>query len=108
MPDGADTDLDDDTQRLLTSDFEIGHYIRERIVPRAVLYFTGKASLLFNSLIVNIVIMLLVLKNNKFQAKVWKTKAKSLRKRRETTMRRTMMMRTTMTRRTRLTTTERK
>lgn len=26
----------------MTSDFEIGHYIRERIVPRAVLYFTGE------------------------------------------------------------------
>ena len=24
-------------------DFEIGHYIRERIVPRAVLFFTGEA-----------------------------------------------------------------
>ena len=28
---------------LLTADFEIGHYIRERIVPRAVLFFTGEA-----------------------------------------------------------------
>lgn len=27
---------------MLTTDFEIGHYIRERIVPRAVLYFTGE------------------------------------------------------------------
>lgn len=34
-------DLDPDVQELLTSDFEIGHYIRERIVPRAVLFFTG-------------------------------------------------------------------
>ena len=31
------------TQALLTVDFEIGHYIRERIVPRAVLFFTGEA-----------------------------------------------------------------
>ena len=30
-------------QALLTADFEIGHYIRERIVPRAVLFFTGEA-----------------------------------------------------------------
>lgn len=30
-------------QALLTVDFEIGHYIRERIVPRAVLFFTGEA-----------------------------------------------------------------
>ena len=27
----------------LGSDFEIGHFFRERIVPRAVLYFTGEA-----------------------------------------------------------------
>ena len=31
------------SQALLTADFEIGHYIRERIVPRAVLFFTGEA-----------------------------------------------------------------
>lgn len=36
-------DIDPDTQDLLTSDFEIGHYIRERVVPRAVLFFTGEA-----------------------------------------------------------------
>ena len=35
--------LDDQVQALLTADFEIGHYIRERIVPRAVLFFTGEA-----------------------------------------------------------------
>jgi hypothetical protein len=28
---------------LLTADFEIGHYIRDRIIPRAVLFFTGEA-----------------------------------------------------------------
>ena len=33
---------DSETEALLTSDFEIGHMIRERIVPRAVLYFTGE------------------------------------------------------------------
>uniref|UniRef100_A0A1B6LNY8 Nucleosome assembly protein 1-like 4 n=1 Tax=Graphocephala atropunctata TaxID=36148 RepID=A0A1B6LNY8_9HEMI len=43
MPEDPDADVDEDTQSLLTSDFEIGHYIRERIVPRAVLYFTGEA-----------------------------------------------------------------
>jgi len=43
IPEDADTDVDDETQALLTSDFEIGHYIRERIVPKAVLYFTGEA-----------------------------------------------------------------
>lgn len=34
--------MEEDARALLTSDFEIGHYIRERIVPRAILYFTGK------------------------------------------------------------------
>lgn len=35
-------EVDDELRTLLTTDFEIGHYIRERIVPRAVLYFTGE------------------------------------------------------------------
>ena len=47
IPEGDDADLDEETQDLLTADFEVGHYIRERIIPRAVLYFTGKFSLLF-------------------------------------------------------------
>ncbi|XP_077567156.1 nucleosome assembly protein 1-like 4a isoform X1 [Stigmatopora nigra] len=38
-PDGGE--LDDDSE--LTFDFEIGHFFRERIIPRAVLYFTGEA-----------------------------------------------------------------
>lgn len=42
VPEDMDADVDEDTQALLTSDFEIGHYIRERIVPRAVLYYTGE------------------------------------------------------------------
>ena len=37
----SEADIDAETQELLTADFELGHYIRERIVPRAVLYFTG-------------------------------------------------------------------
>lgn len=41
VPDDPDAEVDEETQALLTSDFEIGHYIRERIVPRAVLYYTG-------------------------------------------------------------------
>lgn len=36
-------DPDEDVEALLAADFEIGHFIRERIVPRAVLYFTGEA-----------------------------------------------------------------
>lgn len=45
MPDDEDDDDDEnsDTEALLAADFEIGHFIRERIVPRAVLYFTGEA-----------------------------------------------------------------
>merc|ERR1712066_724149 len=43
LPDDPEADVDVDTQELLTSDFEIGHYIRERVVPRAVLFFTGEA-----------------------------------------------------------------
>nr|CAD7460023.1 unnamed protein product [Timema tahoe] len=43
MPEDPEAEMDEDTQSLLTTDFEIGHYIRERIVPRAILYFTGEA-----------------------------------------------------------------
>jgi len=43
VPDDPQAEVDEDTQSLLTADFEIGHYIRERIVPRAVLFFTGEA-----------------------------------------------------------------
>merc|ERR1719384_2480231 len=43
IPDDPEAEVDADTQELLTSDFEIGHYIRERVVPRAVLFFTGEA-----------------------------------------------------------------
>ncbi|XP_035376870.1 nucleosome assembly protein 1-like 4b isoform X1 [Electrophorus electricus] len=38
-----DSELDEDSELTLTTDFEIGHFFRERIVPRAVLYFTGEA-----------------------------------------------------------------
>lgn len=43
VPEDPNAEIDDDTQALLSSDFEIGHYIRERVIPRAVLYFTGEA-----------------------------------------------------------------
>ncbi|KAF6216282.1 hypothetical protein GE061_000622 [Apolygus lucorum] len=43
VPDDETEDVDAEIQAILTSDFEIGHYIRERIVPHAVLYFTGEA-----------------------------------------------------------------
>ncbi|NXW71590.1 NP1L4 protein, partial [Hirundo rustica] len=35
--------FDEDSEFTLAADFEIGHFFRERIVPRAVLYFTGEA-----------------------------------------------------------------
>ncbi|XP_051916071.1 nucleosome assembly protein 1-like 4a isoform X1 [Hippocampus zosterae] len=38
-PDGGEMDEDSE----LAFDFEIGHFFRERIIPRAVLYFTGEA-----------------------------------------------------------------
>merc|ERR1712055_196635 len=43
VPEDPNEEMDEDTQALLTADFEIGHYIRERIVPRAVLFYTGEA-----------------------------------------------------------------
>jgi len=36
-------EMDEETEALLQADYEIGHFIRERIIPRAVLYFTGEA-----------------------------------------------------------------
>uniref|UniRef100_A0A5K3EMY1 Nucleosome assembly protein 1-like 1 n=2 Tax=Mesocestoides corti TaxID=53468 RepID=A0A5K3EMY1_MESCO len=39
----TDDDLDEDTVELLQEDFRIGHFIRETLIPRAVLYFTGEA-----------------------------------------------------------------
>jgi len=33
--------IDDESQGLLATDFEIGHYIRARIIPKAILYYTG-------------------------------------------------------------------
>lgn len=38
-----DEECEEAVQEVLNADFEIGHYIRERIVPRAVLYYTGEA-----------------------------------------------------------------
>jgi len=38
-----DAEVEPSVQALLTADFEIGHYIRERVIPRAVLFFTGEA-----------------------------------------------------------------
>ncbi|BFZ05232.1 hypothetical protein BsWGS_08270 [Bradybaena similaris] len=43
VPEESESEVDEEIESLLGADFEIGHYIRERIVPRAVLYFTGEA-----------------------------------------------------------------
>ncbi|XP_063384707.1 nucleosome assembly protein 1-like 1 [Cydia fagiglandana] len=42
MPEDPNSTLASDIQALLTADFEIGHYIRERVVSRAVLLYTGE------------------------------------------------------------------
>jgi len=42
VPENLD-DLDDDTHALLQADWEMGELIRQNIVPRAVLFFTGEA-----------------------------------------------------------------
>ena len=38
-----DGEMDEETEQLLEVDFEIGHFFRERLVPKAVLFFTGEA-----------------------------------------------------------------
>lgn len=43
VPGDSESEVDDEVEALLGADFEIGHFIRERIVPRAVLFFTGEA-----------------------------------------------------------------
>ncbi|CAH2325724.1 nucleosome assembly 1-like 4 isoform X1 [Pelobates cultripes] len=40
---GEGEELDEEMENSLAADFELGHFFRERIVPRAVLYFTGEA-----------------------------------------------------------------
>lgn len=42
VPDDLD-ELDEETQALLSMDFEMGEIIRQRLTTRAVLYFTGEA-----------------------------------------------------------------
>lgn len=42
VPEDED-DLDEDTENLLAADFEIGHFFRERLIPKAVLFYTGEA-----------------------------------------------------------------
>jgi len=44
IPEGGEEELDDETRELMNADFEIGQILRDRILPRAVLYFTGEAA----------------------------------------------------------------
>jgi len=45
VPEGtSESDLDEETDALLNMDYEVGHFMRVRLVPRAVLYFTGEAN----------------------------------------------------------------
>lgn len=38
-----DGDMDEETEAILAADFEIGHFFRERLIPKAVLFYTGEA-----------------------------------------------------------------
>ena len=42
MPENEE-EMDEETQALLSADYEIGEVMRQRLVQRAVLYFTGEA-----------------------------------------------------------------
>jgi nucleosome assembly protein 1-like 1 len=43
VPEELDAELEDtDEMRMLAADFEIGHMLRDSIVPKAVLYYTGE------------------------------------------------------------------
>ncbi len=45
VPEELDAELEDsDEMRMLAADFEIGHMLRDSIVPKAVLYYTGEVS----------------------------------------------------------------
>jgi hypothetical protein len=37
-----DDDMDEENENLYEADFEIGHFFKEFLVPKAVLYFTGE------------------------------------------------------------------
>ncbi|XP_067626901.1 nucleosome assembly protein 1-like 1-A [Eurosta solidaginis] len=40
VPEDKD-EMDEETQGILATDFEIGHFLRARIIPKAILYYTG-------------------------------------------------------------------
>ena len=45
VPEDPDAEMEDsDEMRMLAADFEIGHMLRDSIVPKAVLYYTGEVA----------------------------------------------------------------
>ncbi|XP_028406490.1 nucleosome assembly protein 1-like 1 isoform X1 [Dendronephthya gigantea] len=42
-PEVQEEEMDEETEQLLEADFEIGHFFRENLIPKAVLFFTGEA-----------------------------------------------------------------
>jgi len=42
LPEDPEAEVDEDIQMYLQQDFQIGHFLRERVVPRAVLFYTGE------------------------------------------------------------------
>ncbi|CAF1112805.1 unnamed protein product [Didymodactylos carnosus] len=43
IPDDPEVDIEEDAEQILATDFEIGHMLRDSIIPKAVLYYTGEA-----------------------------------------------------------------
>jgi len=43
IPDGKEEDMTDEDRATLAMDFDVGFAIKEKIIPRAILYFTGEA-----------------------------------------------------------------
>lgn len=42
VPDDPEAELEEEVEMNLQQDFQIGHFLRERVVPRAVLFYTGE------------------------------------------------------------------
>lgn len=43
VPEGPEAEMEDSEEMsLLAADFEIGHMLRDSIIPKAVLYYTGE------------------------------------------------------------------
>ncbi|XP_030375812.1 nucleosome assembly protein 1-like 1-B [Scaptodrosophila lebanonensis] len=41
IPTDKKEEVDEESQQILATDFEIGHFLRARIIPKAILYYTG-------------------------------------------------------------------